>query len=291
MKASIGLSIITPLFFYFFFAHRTGVVSGPIFKRKLLMKNNNGSVSIEASLVLPLFVFVMLFFIYIGNIYTVKAAVYEGCIETTEYMAEYAYLTDSFETAEIMDTAMAQVRFLEYVDSKALLDKYIIGGTMGVSFIGSSFPDDDGYINLKATYFVRINIPFFRNFRTKCTENIKQRAYLGRSDEETDEEKSSEDETYVYVTENGTVYHNSRNCTYLKPDIHISTVSSASTSGYSKCKYCGGSDEGSGGTVYITTYGDAYHFRKNCSRLKRTVERKKKSQVHLPPCSKCAGVH
>ena len=160
---------------------------------------------------------------------------------------------------------------------------------MGVTFIGSSFPDDDGYIDLKATYFVRINIPFFRNFSTKCTENIRQRAYLGRHDEEADGEKAEKEDTYVYVTENGVVYHNSRSCAYLKPDVHTSTVGSASTSGYTKCKYCGGSDDGTGGSVYITTYGDAYHFRQNCSRLKRTVERKKKSEVHLPPCSKCAG--
>lgn len=253
------------------------------------MNDNKGSVSIEASLVLPLFLFVMLFFIYVGNVYTVKAAVYEGCIETTEYMAEYAYLTDNFETAPIMDTAMAQVRFFEYVDSKALLDKYVIGGKAGVVFLGSSFPNDDGYIELKATYFVRINIPFFRHFSTKCTENIRQRAYLGRQDEETNEEKAEEEDTYVYVTENGVVYHNSRSCTYLKPDIHTSTLTSAAASGYSKCKYCGGSGDGAS-KVYITTYGDAYHCRQSCSRLKRTVERKKKREVHLPPCSKCASV-
>ena len=36
------------------------------------MNDNKGSVSIEASLVLPLFLFVMLFFIYVGNVYTVN---------------------------------------------------------------------------------------------------------------------------------------------------------------------------------------------------------------------------
>ena len=250
--------------------------------------NNKGSVSIEASLVLPLFLFVMLFFVYIGNIYTVKAAVYEGCIETAEYMAEYAYLADSFETAEIMDMAMAQVRFLEYVDSKALLDKYIVGGKAGVSFIGSDLPNDDGFIELKATYFIRINIPFFRSYFTKCTETIKQRAYLGRRDRESGEDEKSEDDRYVYVAENGVVYHNTRSCTYLMPDIHTSTAQAALSSGYSRCRYCGQSG-GAGSQVYITTYGDAYHLRKNCSRLKRTVMRKKKSEVSLPPCSKCAG--
>ena len=68
-----------------------------------VLKNNKGSSTLEASIVLPLFLFFLLFFIYISNIYTVKGVIYEGAVETAEYMAEYAYLTDCFEDVKIAD--------------------------------------------------------------------------------------------------------------------------------------------------------------------------------------------
>ena len=247
------------------------------------MNNNKGSASIEAAITFPLFLFAMLFFIYLANIYSVKAAIYEGAVETTEYMAEYAYLTDSFKEAAVADYPMAMLKFDEYLDSKSLVDKYVVGGVNGVSFLGSVFPDDEGYINLEVTYYIHLDIPFMGGFKQRCTEHIRQKAYLGRdgyigSDEDDDEDR------YVYVAKNGVVYHESRNCTYLKPS--VSAVSIGNAAGYRPCEYCG---KDCGSVVYITSEGECYHSRQNCSRLKRTVERKKLSEVSLPPCSKCGN--
>lgn len=248
------------------------------------MNKNRGSVSIEASISLPLFLFVVLFFIHAANIQTVKGIVYEGAVETAEYMAEYAYFTDCFEEAEIMDYPMATLKFWEYVDSKELLKKYIVGGEYGVTFLGSQFPDEDGFIDLRVTYFVHMNIPLLGVFNHKYTEHIRQRAYLGRriSKEGTEDENS---EIYVYVAENGVVYHLTRSCTYLLPEIHISSKKTALENGYRCCGYCGAA---AGDNVYITSEGDCYHSSSNCSRIRRSVSRKKLSEVNLPPCSKCA---
>ncbi len=249
-------------------------------------RKNKGSVSVEASLVLPIFLFTMLFFIYICNVNTVKGVIYEGCIETAEYMAEYSYLTHHFEKAELMDYPMAAVRFREYVDDNALLDKYVIGGRNGVCFVGSNFPDGDGFIDLRVTYYIRLKLPIFGNFTRRCEEHIRQKAYLGRQKpEESDEEEEDEDK-YVYVTKNGTVYHTTRSCTYLSPKVQSSSLEDARAGGYKPCEYCGSS---AGELVYITPYGDRYHSTESCSRIKRTIYRKKLSEVSLPPCSKCGG--
>ena len=245
--------------------------------------DNKGSVSIEAAVAFPLFLFVMLFFICLSNVYTVKAAIYEGAVETSEYMAEYAYLTDSIEEMGATSYPMAKLKFDEYLDSKSLVEKYVVGGVSGVSFLGSSFPDEDGYIEMEVTYFIHIDIPIIGSFKKKCNEHIKQKAYLGR-DGYLGEDEDSEAEEYVYVAQNGIVYHKSRSCTYLMPQIIPSTKEGAS--GYRECEYCG---KNSGNLVYITLEGECYHSVRNCSRLKRTVERKKLSEVSLPPCSKCSG--
>ncbi len=247
------------------------------------MMNNRGSASIEAAIAFPLFLFTVFAFIYMSEMYRVKAVVYEGLVETAEYMSEYAYLTDSFEGVSVMDYPMAKLRFEEYVDDKALLEQYVVGGSMGVSLIGSSFPDDQGYIDIYATYYVRINAPMIGVFKKQIKEHIKQRAYLGKGLYEASEE-AKEAEGYVFVAENGTVYHSSRSCTYLLPDIISSDRTSAIGSGYRACEYCGGGDSA---LVYITTEGECYHSSRNCSRLKRTVSRKSLSEVSLPPCSKC----
>ncbi|SEP57306.1 TadE-like protein [Lachnospiraceae bacterium NE2001] len=245
--------------------------------------NNKGSVSIEAAVAFPLFLFTILAFIYMGEMYRVKETVYEGLIETAEYMAEYAYLTDTFEGVSVMDYPMAMLRFEQYVDNKALLEKYVVGGSLGISLIGSSFPDDEGYIDIYATYYVRLDVPIIGIFKKRIDEHIKQRAYLGSSSLLNSVESESDDK-YVFVAENATVYHSSRSCTYLMPDIVSSDKASASNSGYRACEYCGG---GNDSLVYITTEGECYHSSRTCSRLKRTVSRKKLSEVSLPPCSKC----
>lgn len=249
------------------------------------MNNNRGTVSVEASIALPLFLFATLFMIYVANIYTVKAAIYEAAIETTEYMAEYAYLTDTFEEADVMDYPMAMLRFRQYADSQDLIKRHVLGGMNGISFIGSKFPDDDGYIDMRITYVIRVNVPVFGNHWHICTEHIKQKAYLGRTKVESGDEEEEEKSRYVYVAENGVVYHDTRSCTYLMPNVKTVKKKKALKKGYRACKYCGA---GMSDKVYITSDGDCYHSSKACSRLKRTVKRVKLSETNLPPCSKCS---
>ncbi len=244
---------------------------------------NKGAVSIEAAVAFPLFLFTMLALIYMTEIYTVKGVVYEGVIETAEYMAEYAYLTDCFEEAEVMDYPMAMLRFQEYADSKALLEKFIVGGSNGVSFLGSQFPDDEGYIDIYATYYIRVNAPIVGHFKKRVTEHIRQRAYLGDV-YRTGSDEDENDGRYVYVAENGEVYHESRSCTYLMPSITSSDVETAKANGYRACTYCGGE----GSIVFVTEDGECYHSSRSCSRLRRTVSRVKLSDTELPPCSKCS---
>lgn len=250
----------------------------------MLIQNNKGSISIEAAIALPLFLFVLLFFIYIGNIYTVRSVIYEGCIETAEYMSEYAYFTNCFEKAEVTDYPIVALRFSEYVDQEALLEKYVVGGKRGISFIGSRFPDEEGFIDLKATYYIHISVPLLGAFKHMYTERIKQRAYIGRTSS-LSEGAADRNNRFVYVAENAVVYHDTRSCTYLLPSIRSTSSSVAKRQGYFACKYCG---KNISGRVYVTTYGDCYHSSRKCSRLKRTVFMKRLSEVNLPPCSKCA---
>ena len=96
----------------------------------------------------------------------------------------------------------------------------------------------------------------------------------------------------VYMTENGSVYHEDRNCTHLQ--LSISQVSRAEAlsqtnqwgKSYSPCEKC--KPEASDQTLYITDEGDRYHSNRECSGLKRTVFSVPRSRVrNYRACSRC----
>ena len=253
------------------------------------MRDNKGSLTVEASITVPVFLFAMLAIIYMCNALAVKGIIYEASVETSEYMAEYAYLSDRFETAELASPVMAAAKFRDYLDDTELVDRFVTGGSMGITFLGSSFPDSEGNIRLRVTYRLGINAPMFGSFSKLCSFEIRQKAYLGY-DLKNIEEKDDEDDVYVYLADNSAVYHLSRSCTYIHYDIDTVSKDVAVKDHRKKCEYCG---RNSGDTVFVTEYGDRYHSTKSCSRLARNVRRVKKSEVEgsYPPCSKCGGSH
>ena len=168
---------------------------------------------------------------------------------------------------------------------------YALGGNLGLLFTGTEVSDRD--IDITVSYAVPLPIGgrLFNRFGRNLVNEGKARRWVGYDPHE-DEESDSD---YVYVTETGTVYHDSINCTYLSPSIHSSRVSALgiirSKDGriYHACKLCGGGT----GLCYYTDYGEVYHSSLTCSGLKRTIKRMKRSEAveKYPPCSKCGGSH
>ncbi len=102
---------------------------------------------------------------------------------------------------------------------------------------------------------------------------------------------------YVYVAENGTVYHCRESCVYLNPGIRQIYFGEAgekrnrSGGKYKGCESCAdGAALQDDSEVFITPYGDRYHVNKDCPGLKRTIRKLRLSEIgSLPPCSKCGG--
>ncbi len=101
------------------------------------------------------------------------------------------------------------------------------------------------------------------------------------------------EETYVYITDNGSAYHMARSCTHLTLSItlagkdEVSSLRNASGGKYSPCEKCGG--DGSG-IVYVTNEGDRYHNTIECSGLKRSVRCVPLSEAGgRSPCSRCCA--
>lgn len=97
----------------------------------------------------------------------------------------------------------------------------------------------------------------------------------------------------VFVTENGQVYHPDRDCTHLRLSVRgigageLSAARNNYGRSYSACERCV-----RGGIIeiiYITGEGDKYHYNRDCPGLKRTVSTMLKSDAEkrYRPCSRC----
>ena len=108
----------------------------------------------------------------------------------------------------------------------------------------------------------------------------------------TDAKKREEEDTIVYMTEHGSVYHKNRACTHLALSIQAVAYHSLSEKKnmdgepYKTCQYCG--ENGMVTIVYVTSYGNKYHTSTKCQGLKRTIKSMLLSQVKgVNPCKKC----
>ncbi len=243
-----------------------------------MKKNRNkGSAVLEATLLLPIFIFAMLSLYMMGQCKLAEIAVYEAASETAEYIAELSYLREG-------DVFTARTRFDKYIDDYGLVERYIDGGSEGVLFYGSEYKSENDQIILKCHFKTAVSLPFLPELTARKDFSIKQRAYVGDCKGDLSP-SGDEGEKYVYVTDNRDVYHLTRSCTYLALSIRQANIQTAKEYGYKPCEFCGKDSEV---VVFITDYGGKYHSTRSCSGLKRTVYRVKKSEVeYLGGCSRC----
>jgi len=240
-------------------------------------EKNRGSATVEATLILPIFIFSVLVLFHGVRLRQAEAVLYEAAAETVEYMAELSYL-------EECNSMVPRAMIGKYVDNKSLVEHYIIGGIDGVTFQGSVYLDEDGYVCLKVNYKVGINVPIIGSLSGNRSYEIRQKAYIGDS-LELEKAENDRDDIYVYITDNREAYHTTRACSHLDLTITPSTIKHAKEQGYTSCDFCGGDAQGG---VLITKNGGKYDSSRDWVGLKRTVYRVKKSQVEgLGACERC----
>jgi hypothetical protein len=162
---------------------------------------------------------------------------------------------------------------------------YLSSAQKAVILIKSKLEGD--YVDLIADYRIRLPLAFFSVKDIHIRQESKSRKWTGSTSD-------GSDDVYVYVTETGTVYHLTKECKYLDLSIQTATTSKLGTlknkSGhkYSACGRCAAKNNNGSKTVYITDYGDCYHYSLECSGLKRTISVVLKSEVEDKNlCSKC----
>lgn len=265
----------------------------------LIVFRSRGSMTLEAAFVLPFFLFAVINILFAVSMIGTQSRVNAALHQTGNKMAFAGYvyeksaggvLPDSLAGAALT-SLYARGQILEYTGREYLEQSCVVGGAGGVSLAGSSVMEEGDIIDLQVSYRVK---PFaelmgFPGF------TMRQR-YYGRAWTGYDVTRYvsdlKEEDPMVYITKAGTVYHVNRNCTYLNPSVEMTSVEAVtdrrnpSGAKYHPCELCDG--ELAQGQVYITSQGNRYHSRIQCSGLKRTIYTVPLSEVHEKGvCSKC----
>lgn len=276
-----------------------------------LRKHQNASITAEASLIMPVFIFALLMFVYLFMFIEVSLELHNKSLELGRNISSMAALQGS---AEQMKESMAQRTGLSGTAINNILnaaggvsmgaaftdikDRY--GAVLAdLSFEGTAITPDKDCIVIVCSASIRPPISMFGLVELRVRQRVKIRLFNGCcreliADREGESKEDGANEQRVYVTETGSVYHESMECTHLKLSVRsvdsavVGALRNNNGAKYYACEKCvsGKTPE----TVYITGEGNRYHTAVSCSGLKRTVTQiaMSKAKLKYRPCSRCA---
>ena len=148
--------------------------------------------------------------------------------------------------------------------------------------------DAEGSLCVKLTYEFACEAVFFTGVRLPVEQCFWFYPYFG---EGACREKGPQEDV-VYVTEHGTVYHESKACGYLTvvlsavPMDELPEKRNSFGERYTECSRCG--EKTAGEMVYISQGGNRYHTGLDCPAVKRNIREIKRNEAgDLPACHKC----
>ena len=268
------------------------ILSHPLEKSGDGPDREEGSATVEAALVIPVFFASLCSLIMLGQFLLVESEIQYTLSQTARICArkEGARKWENPDKEASGGGATASVGaatiFYSLMDRSSLNGACIRGGKNGILVVLT--PKSGDVLELEARYNLKLSLPFLRPVSLPRKLRICQRAYGGYVPHEGQEE--DRDPT-VYITDNREVYHTRLSCTHICLTIRdAGTIKSIMTaSRYDACEKCIGKGV-IPARLYVTPYGECYHASLSCSGLKRSVRAVKLSQVAgLRMCSRCAG--
>ena len=274
-----------------------------------MRKNNKGSFIVEAAVAVPIFFFALLVFLYIFKVMLLQLQLQGGLTEAAKELSELGYVRSNtadtatsdqnstvFDCNKLSQNLIIASEVNKYFPQK---DNYSMMLKGNISYYSSSYLEDNDMVDLIGEYNIRLPVPLFHFAEIAVMQRVKTRAFTGTEqlltvDHGSFDKGEEEDDEYVYITETGTVYHRSLECSSLDLKIfqcelnQVDRKRNSSGGKYQMCEKC--CKNWSGITsVYICEDGDAYHTSIECSGLKRTIQKVKLSEVvgEMRACKKC----
>ena len=251
-----------------------------------------GSLTVEAALVFPLFLFALTALLSLFFLVQVRVEIGRALTDTGRELAQMAYFSE--DAGSLAPSAMAMLygqREVEAYLEDRVAAEIIKDGADGISFLGTVWNEEDSVLTLRASFQAVLPpwILWFRPVQISVERSVRGfTGFAGRSGI-----PETEDSEIVYVTDHGTVYHRDLGCRHLKLSVQqteldkVEELRNGDGAKYYPCERCW--KEGSE-IVFLTEEGNRYHQTLNCSSLVRGIHAVRLWETGgLPPCSVCGG--
>ena len=247
------------------------------------------SYTIEASFIMPLFITLILFGVFLFRIVQIQTGIQKSIDEASRKAAVVADINVNEKGLSNEAQLVGSIAYAELlIRQNEVPTQYILGNQLGITFFESSA--EGNYIDLKVKYAIKYPIGLLGRYTYVISQESRSRKWVGY-----DLEESSFDGNYVYMTTHGTVYHTNYHCPYLNPSIrqvsykNVSGERNKSGGKYYPCKDCHGDNTNT--SVYVTDYGTLYHSNISCINLRRTIKKVLYEEIKdkYGICHKCEG--
>lgn len=242
-----------------------------------------GSITIEAALSIPVFLFAVLCLVYILEIHAIQTTIQMAAHTAAKEVAQQMAVLPEIETG------LFHSNLIRAAEADRLNRSIVVNGSRGIHCWKTQV-NSLNQLEVCVEYKIRLPFPDFLNLAVDCQETFLVKCWTGY--QKGTDENGADNSEIVYVTEYGSVYHKDLDCAYLNPAIQFISESmlgqarNRDGSRYAACEEC--TTGGSAGGCYITDYGEKYHHSLNCNGLKRTIYRVPMDDVcEKGGCSKC----
>ena len=258
-----------------------------LISRKRVSLSASASLTLEAAIVLPLFLYAGVILMMPFRMMDIQRRVQAAAEYTSEAVGEAAYGSKYKEEQTIWNTAAAYA-YAETAVRIRLEDLPV----HRLSLLRSSLLEDGETIDLVMDYEIKMPFSVFGLNNVTQTVRSYRRAWVGLEGQTGGKENQEGDQIIVYIGKNSTRYHVNSTCHYLYNDLssvpfaEIEYRRNQDGSRYSPCKRCGAE---AASTVYIMPSGRHYHTSVSCSAINAYVKAVLKSEVeYLGACSYCS---
>lgn len=256
-------------------------------KRASFSASDDGAMTLESSLIVPIFLIVLLMLTSAGESFMIHEQISHGICEAAKRAAVNEYqIRKKEKSGGSLSGLSVKATFLDCVNRKFLDKSALIGGSAGVAAACKLTLTSNGEHIVSVRYHIRRKMPFLSTQWATFEQKIRQKSMTGYVPDG-DELK----EGYVYITPHEAVYHKDLSCTHLALDISVDEDVSKyinKQTHYKACDKCTKYQKGDISCVYIAKEGEAYHTDLTCSGLKRTVKQVDLSTLKgMKPCQRC----
>lgn len=247
------------------------------------------SMTVEASLVLPLFLFYMMTLLYSLEIVRFQSDVSQALFQEITREGFGAY-SAGYEGDESATGEATKQNIRAYLEEQILPYLCVEGGREGLHIdVRENILGADNR-QLEVSYRIKSFLYLLPIGDMEVKDCVWMHDWTGYQEFDIGNGDKQE-EVYVFVTPTGKKYHFSAECTYLRVRLQAMNLSEAEKKRnrdgeiYRPCEVCGGQGAS---TVYLTEWGNRYHTGTACRAIKKTVYRVPLWQTEgRTACSKC----